>query len=83
MIRYQISSQNPLTGYIQVNTYVPATGPGLLYLQLPAWRPGRYELQQFAQKIRDFAVRDENGQPIPSGKLPKTAGKYPRPVPVS
>lgn len=26
-------------------------------LQLPAWRPGRYELANYAQKVRNFSVR--------------------------
>lgn len=43
----------------------------MLDLQLPAWRPGRYELQQFAKNIRMFAVFDQNGQPLPCRKVTK------------
>lgn len=39
-------------------------------MQLPAWRPGRYELQHFAQKL--YAVTaTANGQSIPIQKITK------------
>ncbi|HSI91501.1 MAG TPA: hypothetical protein VK927_10325, partial [Adhaeribacter sp.] len=41
------------------------------HLQLPAWRPGRYELQNFAQKIRKFEVFDQNGRPLRHEKVTK------------
>ncbi|GAB2578889.1 M61 family metallopeptidase [Spirosoma areae] len=40
-------------------------------LQLPAWRPGRYELQQFAKNIQRFEVVDGAGQPLPFRKITK------------
>ncbi|GAB3491893.1 PDZ domain-containing protein [Spirosoma knui] len=40
-------------------------------LQLPAWRPGRYELQQFARNIQRFEVVDAEGQPLPFRKITK------------
>src|SRR5690606_8828244 len=36
-----------------------------LELQLPAWRPGRYELANYAQKLRSLKVTDSSGQCIP------------------
>lgn len=42
-----------------------------LELQLPAWRPGRYELQHFAKNIRAFGVVDQDGQPLPVQKVTK------------
>ncbi|MGV3502650.1 MAG: M61 family metallopeptidase [Adhaeribacter sp.] len=70
MIRYAIASANPLSSYLQVTTRVPVSLP-TLELQLPAWRPGRYELQHFAQKIQAFRAADENGRPLPFRKLSK------------
>ena len=40
-------------------------------LQLPAWRPGRYELQHFAKNIRAFGVVDQDGKPLPVQKVTK------------
>ena len=42
-----------------------------LDLQLPAWRPGRYELQHFAKNIRVFGVVDQDGNTLPVRKLTK------------
>ncbi|CCG98068.1 peptidase M61 domain protein [Fibrella aestuarina BUZ 2] len=40
-----------------------------LDLQLPAWRPGRYELQHFAKNVRRFAVFDQDDRPLPVRKV--------------
>ncbi len=37
-------------------------------LQLPAWRPGRYELGYFSKNIRSFKVTDSNGVALPVEK---------------
>ncbi|OGX82660.1 peptidase M61 [Hymenobacter lapidarius] len=74
MIYYRISYANPLTFYLQVeltlDVAAEATAP--LELQLPAWRPGRYELQNFAQKIQKVEVANAaTNQPLPYRKLTK------------
>lgn len=74
MIHYQVSYENPLTFYltIQLTLDVAADDPAPLELQLPAWRPGRYELQNFAQKIQRVTVEDAaTNQPLPTRKLTK------------
>ncbi|MGV3642155.1 MAG: M61 family metallopeptidase, partial [Adhaeribacter sp.] len=70
MIRYEITCANSLSSYLQVSTRVAVSTP-TLELQLPAWRPGRYELQHFAQKIQGFRAENENGQLLPFRKLSK------------
>jgi predicted metalloprotease with PDZ domain len=74
MIQYLVSFHNPLTSYLQIQLLVEvaadATEP--LALQLPAWRPGRYELQNFAQKIQKVSVADaETGAVLPFRKTTK------------
>ena len=74
MIHYRVSFENPLTFYLQIELTleVPAGATAPLELQLPAWRPGRYELQNFAQKIQKVEVFDgATGQPLPCRKLTK------------
>jgi predicted metalloprotease with PDZ domain len=74
MIHYRVSYQNPLTFYlhIEMTLAVAADATGPLELQLPAWRPGRYELQNFAQKIQKVEITDaETGQPLPYRKTTK------------
>jgi predicted metalloprotease with PDZ domain len=72
MIYYEISREHPLSSYIQVKTTfsVPESGQTVL-LQLPAWRPGRYELQNFAQKIQKLQIADQDNRAIPFRKITK------------
>ncbi|TGE20261.1 M61 family peptidase [Hymenobacter aquaticus] len=74
MIHYYVSFDNPLTFYLQVQmTFeVAATAPQALELQLPAWRPGRYELQNFAQKVQRVVAEDAaTNEVLPLRKLTK------------
>jgi predicted metalloprotease with PDZ domain len=74
MIHYRVSYQNPLTFYLQIEMTlaVPTGAKATLELQLPAWRPGRYELQNFAQKIQKVEITDaETGQLLSYRKLTK------------
>ena len=40
-------------------------------VQLPAWRPGRYELGNFAKNIKQFVPQDEKGKPLLFHKVSK------------
>jgi predicted metalloprotease with PDZ domain len=72
MIYYEVSSPNSLTGYVQVKTRLTLTEPtAAIHLQLAAWRPGRYELQNFAQKVQQFRVTDEKNNPVAFKKVTK------------
>ena len=74
MIHYHVSYENPLTFYLQIQLTldVDADATAPLELQLPAWRPGRYELQNFAQKLQKVEVLDATtNQPLPYRKLTK------------
>ncbi len=74
MIHYRVSYQNPLTAYLQIELTlaVPANTAGPLELQLPAWRPGRYELQNFAQKLQRVEIADaDSGDLLPYRKTRK------------
>ena len=80
MIHYHVSYENPLTFYLQIQLTldVDADATAPLELQLPAWRPGRYELQNFAQKLQKVAVEDATtGEPLPYRKLTKDRWEVP------
>ncbi|GGG32123.1 M61 family metallopeptidase [Pontibacter amylolyticus] len=70
MIRHHISYVNPLTHFLDITVTIPDNNQHELYLQLPAWRPGRYELQHFAQKLRGVTA-SANGVAIPVHKVTK------------
>lgn len=70
MIHYSISYSNPLTHYVDITISITGNQQQELYLQLPAWRPGRYELQHFAQKLRAVTAT-ANGTSIRIQKVTK------------
>ncbi|QKZ15405.1 M61 family metallopeptidase [Spirosoma sp. KUDC1026] len=57
--------------YIAVEAQLTNITTPTVELQLPAWRPGRYELQHFAKNIQRFAVVDGTGRPLPFWKTTK------------
>lgn len=57
--------------YIAVEAWLTDITTTEVDLQLPAWRPGRYELQPFAKNIQRFTVVDGSGQPLAVRKLTK------------
>lgn len=57
--------------YIAVDARLTDVASAEVELQLPAWRPGRYELQPFAKFIQRFDVVDASGRPLPVRKMGK------------
>ncbi len=71
MLHYRISYQYPNLHWLTLELTVDQLGEDATYLQLPAWRPGRYELGNFAKNIRNFAVQDAEGELLPFRKVTK------------
>lgn len=63
MWHYQITSPNPASRYIQV-TFKASVNTETSEVRLPKWRPGRYELGNFAKNVRDFSIVDEQGKKV-------------------
>ncbi len=74
MIRYTFAVQNPAQQYIQITTEFQ-TPENEINLHLPSWRPGRYELGNFAKNIRNFTVYDDNGKKRSAEKTSKDSWK--------
>ena len=70
MIKYKVSTPKAHRKYITFEAEFPAN-QNKVKLQLPAWRPGRYELGNFAQYIYDISFSDLNGNPISAKKSSK------------
>ncbi|EMR01357.1 M61 family metallopeptidase [Cesiribacter andamanensis] len=68
---YYISYQYPQHHFINITLYLRQLQEEVTYLQLPSWRPGRYELGNFAKNLQQFAVLDMQGRPIPFRKISK------------
>ncbi len=71
MIKYILSQKNPASHYIYVDMFVGGVNSDTLQLQLPAWRPGRYELGNFAKNVKRVDVFNEKDEAIAFTKLSK------------
>jgi predicted metalloprotease with PDZ domain len=60
-MNYIFSFENPASQFIDIEFTTTVNNRESINIQLPAWRPGRYELGNFAKNVRCFNVQDENG----------------------
>ncbi|MGQ9898202.1 MAG: M61 family metallopeptidase [Acidobacteriota bacterium] len=73
MLFYELAPQAPNSHLITVTMrYTPPEPVKHLDVALPAWRPGRYQIQNYARNIRDFRATDPTGRPLPWGKTNKS-----------
>lgn len=63
-MHYHISIADVEQHFIQLTYTISHLHQDSIDLQLPAWRPGRYELQNFAKNVRLFEITDGNGNPV-------------------
>ena len=71
MIKYKLSIKHPSSHYIYVDLAVDNIKSESLQLQLPAWRPGRYELGNFAKNIKRVDCFDVKGNVLEYSKTTK------------
>ncbi|MFO0359273.1 MAG: M61 family metallopeptidase, partial [Flavobacteriales bacterium] len=71
MVEYHVFHEHPHRKFIQFEAVFPNTPGQSLQLQLPSWRPGRYELGNFAKNIRSFEAFDEKNQKLSTRKITK------------
>ena len=57
MIRYQISSDNPVTHYFDIKLLIDSPDPGGQSLRMPNWIPGSYLIRDFAKNIVTLSAR--------------------------
>jgi predicted metalloprotease with PDZ domain len=70
-LHYHIGWKNSGTQLIDIRFIVQNNTQEKVNIQLPSWRPGRYELGNFAKNIRSFRVEDTIGNLLPFEKLTK------------
>jgi predicted metalloprotease with PDZ domain len=71
MINYIVSYKNPHRHYVDFKLSTTTNGKTTMQFQLAAWRPGRYELADFAQNIQKWGAYDENNNPLSFKKITK------------
>ena len=65
MLAYFISAPEPGSGFLHIDFQIPEVPAGTLDIHLPAWRPGRYELQNYAANIRSVTAFDTENNTLP------------------
>lgn len=71
MVHYRLSVKNPASHDIDIELTIDQISSPTIELQLPAWRPGRYELGNFAKNIKSVRAFNETGQTLVYTKLNK------------
>lgn len=76
MLRYTFSFDRPATRLVQIKLQFELSKKGGdVLLQLPSWRPGRYELGNFSKNILGFKAFDESGRELRYEKMTKDLWK--------
>ena len=74
-MKYIISYKNPHQHFIDIEFNAENIQQDELVIQLPSWRPGRYELGNFAKNVQKWAAFDEAGNPLNFQKVTKDSWK--------
>ncbi|MFM7728902.1 MAG: M61 family metallopeptidase [Flavobacteriales bacterium] len=73
MIKYSVFTKHPHRHFISFSAEFEVKKRKEVLLQLPSWRPGRYELGNFAKNIRAWKAVDEKGTELRFRKTSKDA----------
>ncbi|MBU2018106.1 MAG: M61 family peptidase [Bacteroidetes bacterium] len=68
MTTYQLSIKNPHQQYIQFEVQFVVSSE-MTQIKLPTWRPGRYELGNFAKNVREFEAVNSQGKKMQVDKI--------------
>lgn len=74
-MNYIISYQKPHDHFIDIEFIADKITENETFIQIPAWRPGRYELGNFAKNIQKWTAFDENGTKLSFQKVTKDCWK--------
>lgn len=75
MLKYHFSYQNPLTHFLQIKLEINELTGDSAIIHLPSWRPGRYELQNFAKRIKKLRFENSEGHILKFEKQSKDRWK--------
>ena len=68
---YRISAPLPQTRYLHIEAVKEITADQPIEFRVSSWRPGRYELGNFAKNIRGMKATGPNGEELPLHKVEK------------
>jgi predicted metalloprotease with PDZ domain len=70
-MKYIVSYEHAHRHYIDIEFIAGKVSGDELEVQLPAWRPGRYELGNFAKNVQKWEAYDDNGNKLKARKINK------------
>lgn len=70
-MRYIFSYSSPHQHFIDIECIITNIDSPTLHVCLPAWRPGRYELGNFAKNIQRWEAYDASGKKMKAKKISK------------
>lgn len=70
-MKYTVSYTSPHHHYVDIEFIAENINQDEVVVQLPAWRPGRYELGNFAKNVQKWAAFDQKGNALPFRKITK------------
>ncbi|HEY6163047.1 MAG TPA: PDZ domain-containing protein [Bacteroidia bacterium] len=74
-MKYIISYSQPHRHFVDIELVADKINADETLVQLPAWRPGRYELGNFAKNVQKWAAFDEKGNALAFSKVSKDCWK--------
>ena len=63
-VRYDVTLMSTREKQFHVAADFPAAGKETLFVSLPAWSPGNYEIQNYARYLHGFSAKNAAGQPL-------------------
>ncbi len=72
---YSFSANNRGGKFLDVEFVIENINETEIFVQLPAWRPGRYQIENFAKNIQNFQVKSFNNRFLKFEKVAKDCWK--------
>ena len=63
-VRYDVTLMSTTEKQFHVAADFPAAGKETLFVSLPAWSPGNYEIQNYAKYVHAFSAKNSAGQSL-------------------
>jgi predicted metalloprotease with PDZ domain len=70
-MNYILSFEHANSRFLHIEAVATGIKEDITEVQVPSWRPGRYELGNFAKNVRNFTAFDEKGRQLETVKRTK------------
>jgi len=76
-MEYTVTYRNPQERYLHITLKIHGLDQSTAYLHIPCWRPGRYELANYAANIRNVTFHDHRGSSLEFKKVSQNKWEVP------